>query len=447
MYSDEIQEILKDNNIDGVFAIDTLPRKPIKAGVVNFDKFLSNGTHWVCYFIDGNNADYFDSFGRAPPEEILKLLKNKNIVYNSFEIQDIKSSECGLLCILYLKCRYKGMKALDIILELYQKKIQYGGNIIDTTYKDPSTGYSSAKELHKKINNKDISVKDVQNYLDKERTYQLHKPIKHKFETRRVYVPKSNDQFQADLVDMTKYSKINKGFKFILTCIDCFNKYCWAIPLKNKTNPEVIRGFKIIFEDTIPLRIQTDGGTEFVGKLTQKLFKDHKVKWFQTYNDTKAQIVERFNRTLKDKMWEYFTENNTHVGRSPSTQCVWYDIIDKLIDNCRNSSHRSIGMTPNEARRDENQKKVYDNLYGNIESSTRNKFYIDDRVRITVKRNIFRKGYLPNFTDEVYIIKEILPTSPVTYRLKDKKDEDIIGSFYEAEMVKVPVTYKVPVIH
>jgi hypothetical protein len=76
-------------------------------------------------------------------------------------------------------------------------------------------------------------------------------------------------------------------------------------------------------------------------------------------------------------------------------------------------------------------------LYPNLKVSNKNKYDIGDRVRITRKRNVFRKGYLPKFTEEVFIIKEILPTSPVTYRLKDEKDEDIIGSFYEAEMVKV----------
>ena len=438
MYADSINELIGDI-IDGIYSRDNLPNKPNKCGIINFDTFLNKGTHWCCYYID-EFAEYFDSFGCPPPEEIKTFLNKskKQIIYNSFQIQNINSSNCGVLCIIYIKARSQNIEPIDILLYL---RNQSGGSItknetLKDLYTNPETGYSNVNELYRKIKNIDptISLNDVKNFLIRQNTYQLHKQIRHNFPTRKVYVPKANDQLQADLVDMQEYS--DKQYKYILTCIDCFSKYCWGIPLRNKTNKEVIKGFEIIFKDCkdyygkYPDKIQTDAGTEFIGSLTQKYLKEKEIEWFQTYNETKAQIVERFNRTLKNKMWKYFTETNSHK---------WVNIIDKLINNCRNSYHRSIKMTPIEARLPENEEKVYNNLYKNTDfvSNKKPKFKIGDKIKITKYRNIFRKGYLPNFTEEIFIIKEVLLTNPITYIITALDGEQIYGSFYEQELIKV----------
>ena len=97
--------------------------------------------------------------------------------------------------------------------------------------------------------------------------------------------------------------------------------------------------------------MQTDAGTEFINKKTQELLKQNKIEWFQSQNETKAQIVERFNRTLKDRMYKYFTANNTKR---------WIDVLPDLVHNYNNSYHRSIKMTPVQAR--ENPVKAWENL-------------------------------------------------------------------------------------
>ena len=73
---------------------------------------------------------------------------------------------------------------------------------------------------------------------------ELHKPIIRKFKTRKVIVNHINDIWSADLVEMQKLSKWNKGFKYILTIIDVFSKYAWAIPLKSKTGASITDAFK-----------------------------------------------------------------------------------------------------------------------------------------------------------------------------------------------------------
>ena len=121
---------------------------------------------------------------------------------------------------------------------------------------------------------------------------------------------KIDDQWQADLVDMQKLSSVNKNVNYILTAIDIFSKFAWAIPINKKTGEEIMRAFSIIFRDRKPSKFHTDKGLEFINKPTQNLFQKIGMHWFAMENETKAQVVERFNRTLKSKMHKYFTANN-----------------------------------------------------------------------------------------------------------------------------------------
>ena len=292
-------------------------------------------------------------------------------------------------------------------------------------YYDPKRGYSGVNQLVKKTR---YSKKKVEEFLAKQRVYTLHKPIRHRFKTRRVLVSNIDDQWQADLVDMQKLSKYNKNYNYILTVIDIFSKFAWAIPIKKKTGEEILKAFNIIFKYRRPMKIHTDKGLEFINKPTQNLFQKLGIHWFTTENETKAQVVERFNRTLKSKMYKYFTANNTKT---------WIDIIHDLIFNYNNSYHRSIKMTPVEASLEKNSKSVYDSLFPNEKiGKLKGKFKVGDRVRISKKRKDFTKGYLPNFTEEIFVILKVLETDPPTYILNDMNDEIIKGSFYEQELVK-----------
>lgn len=289
----------------------------------------------------------------------------------------------------------------------------------------PVSGFSGINDLVRKSG---LSSKIVQEWLGKQNVYTLHKPIKHKFKTRRVLVSSIDDQWQADLVDMQKYKNQNKNMNYILTVIDIFSKFAWSIPIKKKTGEEIMKAFRNIFKSRIPRKLQTDKGLEFINKLTQDLLTKHNIHWFATENETKAQVVERYNRTLKSKMWKYFTQNNTKK---------WIDVIPLLTKNYNTSYHRSIRMTPEEASLLKNSDMVYKNLFPSINKKVdKYRFKIGDRVRISRKQKDFRKGYLPNFTTEIFIVADTLKTTPPTYKLKDMDGEEVYGSFYEAEMVK-----------
>lgn len=296
--------------------------------------------------------------------------------------------------------------------------------VLEKVYYDVKKGYSGINELARKTN---LTKKTVENWLNKQNVYTLHKAIRHNFPTRRVIVSHIDDQWQADLVDMQKYKYHNKQFNYILTVIDIFSKYAWAIPIKKKTGEDITNSFRLLFKSRYPKKLQTDKGLEFINKNTQELFKKYNINWFATENETKAQVVERFNRTLKSKMFKYFTHMDTKK---------WIDVLDDLVFNYNNSYHRSIKMTPTEGSKKKNEKTVYKTLFPVIHFKSKPKFKIGDRVRITKKRKSFNKGYLPNFTNELFIISKVLKTNPITYKIRDMSNEEIIGSFYEPEMVK-----------
>ncbi|KAL9957015.1 hypothetical protein ACROYT_G038593 [Oculina patagonica] len=143
----------------------------------------------------------------------------------------------------------------------------------------------------------------------------------------------------------------------------------------------------------------------------------------------KAVVIERFNRTLKNKMWKQFTvQGNTQ----------YLDMLPKLVKEYNNTKHGSIKMTPTEASKKKNEGTVYFNLYGDMEPlSAKPKFKVGDKVRISkYKRIVFDKGYTPNWSEEMFVITKIQHTNPITYKIKDLNDEEIKGSFYEPELLK-----------
>ena len=260
---------------------------------------------------------------------------------------------------------------------------------------------------------------------------ELHKPIKRKFKTRKVIVNHIDEIWSADLVFMDKLSKWNKGFKYLLTVIYVFSKFAWAIPLKDKKGSSITTAFADIVKKykRKPKYLWVDKGSEFYNKTFKEWLLQNDIELYSTFNEGKAVVIERLNRTLKSRMYKQFTiQNNT----------IWYNIVDKLVNDYNNTKHSSIKMTPVEASKKKNEGTVYFNLYGDMEqSSSKPKFKIGDKVRISkYKRKVFDKGYTPNWTEEVFTVDKIQSTVPVTYKLKDLNDEEIRGSFYEPELLK-----------
>ena len=186
-----------------------------------------------------------------------------------------------------------------------------------------------------------------------------------------------------------------------------------------------------------PNTLQTDKGTECLNRPLQKLLKEHGVNHFATHNEeTKASIVESFNRTLNTRMWRYFTKN----------QSVRYvDVLQAFKRSYNDTYRRSIGMAPSEVN-STNQETVWQRLYGH-ESVGTPKFRVGDRVRISKAKRHFEKGYMANWTEELFTIVDAHRSNPPVYRLVDWHGEKMDGTFYEPELQKVIVprdkTYRI----
>ena len=274
-----------------------------------------------------------------------------------------------------------------------------------------------------------ISRKQVQVWLSQQDVYTLHKPARRHYKRSRVIVPGIDAQFQADLVDVQNLSRYNKGYKYLLTCIYIFSKYTWVVPLKTKQGQELVKAFQTILSSgRKPNKLQTDQGTEFLNRVFQKFLRENNIDFFTVNSGLKASVVERFNRTFKNKMYKYFTAKNT---------LTYIDVLPKLVKYYNNTYHRSIKMKPSQVTK-ANEAKVWETLYGNdVDKHVRYKFQVGDRVRISKVKRMFEKSYLPNFTEEMFTIYKRFARQVPVYKLKDDAGEILDGTFYEAELQKV----------
>ena len=314
-----------------------------------------------------------------------------------------------------------------------RKKVQLDKwlNVIYYTPKHAAS-YGGIKAVQREVNKKKkTKIQPVQKWLSQQDTYTLHKPVRYKFQRRRTIVGGMDNQWQADLVDVSHLSKHNKGIKYLLTCIDVLSKYTWVVPLKNKTGQSLVKAFQVIFDSGRKcLSLQTDKGTEFINRVFQKFLRDHKVTFFTTENeDIKCSIAERFNRTLKGKMWKYFTKHDT---------LVYHDILPDLVWSYNHTYHRSIKTQPASVTH-ANQEEVWQQLFGSAPAAkvSKFKFSVGDQVRISKAKRTFKKGYLPNWTREEFTIVECRATIPPVYVLQDEHGDIIKGTFYARELQRV----------
>lgn len=258
---------------------------------------------------------------------------------------------------------------------------------------------------------------------------ELHRPVRRRFPRRKVTVKNVNDLYQADLVEMLPYANVNKGMRYILTMINCFTKFAIAIPLKNKTGLEVGKALEPILQKHKMKHFQTDQGKEWFNVYVRKLMTKYNINHYFTFSELKASIVERLNRTLKERMWKQFTTRGTYE---------WVSILPHIVRNYNATVHRTIGMKPKDVR-PMHVKGILTRLNKDrlVKKKTSiQKFKVNDHVRISKYKHVFKKGYLPNWTNEIFTVLAVRPTNPVTYTLQDSQGEVLHGTFYEQELTK-----------
>ena len=113
---------------------------------------------------------------------------------------------------------------------------------------------------------------------------------------------------------------------------------------------------------------------------------------------------------------------------------VYYDVLDDIVNEYNNTKHSTIKMKPKDVKDDTTKSSAIarnKRVYIDEHNKKSARYNVGDSVRISKFKNIFAKGYAPNWSNEIYIINKINDTVPCTYNLKDLNDEEIIGSFYD----------------
>ena len=223
---------------------------------------------------------------------------------------------------------------------------------------------------------------------------------------------------------MQLISKFNKGFRFLLCVIDIYSKYAWVVPLKDKKGVSIVNAFQSILKKSNrkPNKTWVDKGSEFYNLSMKSWLEKNDIEMYSTHNEGKSVIVERFIKTIKNKIYKHMTLISKNL---------YIDKLDDIVNECNNAKHRTIKMKPID---------VKDNTYidfGKEVNDNYPKFKVGDHVRISKYKNTFAKGYTPNWSEEVFVIKKIKNTVPWTFVIDDLNGEEITGTFYEKESQKI----------
>ena len=178
---------------------------------------------------------------------------------------------------------------------------------------------------------------------------------------------------------LTLISKFNKGIKYLLCVIDLFSRYSWVIPLKNKKGDSIVEGFKRILDKS--------------RKKTNKIWLDHGSELYN--NEGKSVVTEKFIKTLKNKIYKHMIT----IGKN-----VYFNVFDDIVKDYNNSFHSSVKMKPKDVKDDSSIKYIEEM------NKKDPKFKIGDHVRISKYKNIFAKGYTPNWSEEIFVINKIQNT-------------------------------------
>ena len=309
------------------------------------------------------------------------------------------------------------------------------GQLLKRLYYDSrsSAGYASIDKLTEASN---LPRSTVRKWLQSQPTYTLHAPARSQgYPTRRYIVHDIDEQWQADLADMSALAEYNKGYKFILTVIDIFTRYAWARALRSKRGGELAAAFADIFttDGRIPRRVQTDQGKEFENREVRALFARHGIELFSIKSAYKAAIVERFNRTLKGRIWRHFTAN---ISNTWATN----DVLRDAVYAYNHSKHRTLKRRPVDIHAGIVDEVRAEQPKQQRQRQQRNDLQVGDKVRLSKVKSVFARGYPPQWTEEYFIIVNIDQRHyPTTYRLQDSTGVEIEGSFYREEIQ--PITF------
>ena len=286
---------------------------------------------------------------------------------------------------------------------------------------------------------------DIIDWLSKQDAYTLHKPAQINFKRPKFLSFSPEYVWDSDTGNFAKFSDYNDGYKYFAVFIDTFTRYLYTVPLKTLQGTEMSKAIKQVISesDRKPVHLRNDGGGEYINREVKKLLKDLQINQIVTKTEKKANYAERVIKNIKLKLSKYMTHNETYN---------WVDNLANFTDSYNHSYHRSIKMTPSQARK-ETRYKVWQNQF-NPQNQTafqqykQYRFKLGDRVKVSYLRQAFTREYSQRWSNEIFTIADRKKNQGIPmYQLKDYDNELIEGYFYEPELQKAyigdEVVYKV----
>ena len=313
----------------------------------------------------------------------------------------------------------------------YLKKIYFDS-------KSP-VSYSGLQRVWNFIKNEGVvSRSELRHWLKSQDTYTSYHPYKRKFRRPRVVVANVDDVWGTDVAYMIPYEKQNDGYAFFVVFIDIASRYAWAYPIKTLKGIEMTAVLRQVFENAQPQQLFSDQGSEYKNRWVSTYLKSQDIEHYYSLNEKKVAHAERLIKEIKLKLSKYMSENNT---------AAWISVLDDFVNNHNNSYHRSIGMTPSQARNADSY-TLWVNRYFPKPTTRRKakrptnksiyRYKVGDRVKLLAEKKPFDRAYNPRFTTEVFTItdRRVQDNVPM-YSVKDELNERIVGRFYEPELTSV----------
>lgn len=302
----------------------------------------------------------------------------------------------------------------------------------------------NASELNKKT---ESTLRKTNDWLRQQNVYTLHRPVVRNFKRNPYIVNNIDDVWEMDLVDLKMYRKENDQYAYLLTVIDVFTKYAWAVALKNKTSKDVLNAFRSILNSSNrkPRILRSDRGTEFKNQYFKQFLSARGIRqqFPQTTSLFKCAVVEVFNKTLKGKMFRYFTFRSI---QQKSLYRRYIDVLDDLVAAYNHTIHSTTKMKPVDIR-PHHAPLVYRNTYSKHRHVRQlAKFKVNDFVCIVKKKTAFDSGYTEQWNPEIFIVTAVIHKAPYPlYKLRDLQSREINGKFYAQELQKLSVPADAPI--
>ena len=274
-------------------------------------------------------------------------------------------------------------------------KMEQRNELLKKLYYDPLIGLSSKAKFYKKAKAMDntITLKHIQEFLDKQATTQITKQVKTNTEFSTIISPGVRNNYQMDIMYLP-HPVQNENFKYLLTCIDVYSRYAFVKTLKTKSGPEVFEAAKELFlQNGKPVNLNVDEGKEFIYKPFKSYCEDNNITmWFSdTEQSNKNAIIERFHRTLRNYILRYEVANgNAYIKQLPN-----------LIINYNTTYHNTMKTEP---------ALIWSGNKPNTQSITyiENEYKEGDKVRHIVNKTAFGKNSsTTQFTKNIFTVGRV----------------------------------------